>query len=37
MRVPSKATARATFRASLGHFALLSLGVILDRGVAWAI
>lgn len=33
MRSPSKQSALATFRASLGHFALLSLGVILDRGV----
>ncbi len=33
-RDPSKAHARATFRASLMHFALLSLGVILDRGAA---
>lgn len=33
---PSKQAARATFRASLGHFALLSFGVILDRSLAWA-
>lgn len=37
MRDPSKAAAKATFRASLGHFALLSLGVVLDRGLAWAL
>ncbi len=36
MRHPSRAAARATFRASLGHFALLSLGVILERGTEWA-
>lgn len=36
MKHPSKPAARATFRASLGHFALLSLGVMLDRGMAWA-
>ncbi len=33
---PSKQAARSTFRASLGQFALLSLGVVLDRGLAWA-
>lgn len=33
---PSKPAARSTFRASLGQFALLSLGVVLDRGLAWA-
>ncbi len=37
MRTPSKAAARGTFLASLGHFALLSLGVVLDRGLAWAL
>lgn len=37
MRDPSRSNAKATFRASLLHFALLSLGVILDRGaLAWA-
>ena len=36
MRQPSKEASRATFRASLGQFALLSVGVILDRGLAWA-
>jgi len=36
MRAPSKQAALSTFRASLGHFALLSLGVILERGFAWA-
>lgn len=37
MRSPSRAAAKATFLASLGHFALLSLGVVLDRGLAaWA-
>jgi protoheme IX farnesyltransferase len=35
MQSPSKPAALATFRASLGHFALLSLGVILDRGAPW--
>jgi protoheme IX farnesyltransferase len=37
MRSPSKQSALATFRASLGHFALLSLGVILERGTAWTL
>ncbi len=37
MNAPSKPAARATFHASLGHFALLSLGVVLDRGLAWAL
>lgn len=37
MREPSKQRSRATFLASLGHFALLSLGVVLDRGLAWAL
>ncbi len=37
MRAPSKPAARATFLASLGHFALLSLGVMADRGLAWAL
>ena len=37
MNTPSKPAARATFHASLGHFALLSLGVVLDRGLAWAL
>ncbi|WP_413875773.1 heme o synthase [Albidovulum sp.] len=37
MNTPSKDAARATFRASLGHFALLSAGVVLDRGLAWAL
>jgi len=36
MRSHTPAAARATFRASLGHFALVSLGVILDRAAAWA-
>lgn len=36
MKEPSKQRSRATFLASLGHFALLSFGVILDRGLAWA-
>ena len=31
MRKPSRQTAMATFRASLLHFALLSLGVIIER------
>ncbi len=34
MRDPSRGHAKATFHASLLHFALLSLGVILDRGAA---
>jgi protoheme IX farnesyltransferase len=34
---PSKQTAMATFRASLLHFALLSVGVILDRALAWLV
>ncbi|MCL5778953.1 heme o synthase [Limibaculum sp. FT325] len=34
LRVRSRANAMATFRASLVHFALLAMGVILDRGVA---
>lgn len=34
LRDPVRANAMATFKASLLHFALLSLGVILDRGVA---
>jgi protoheme IX farnesyltransferase len=37
LRDPVPGHAMATFKASLLHFALLSLGVILDRGVAaWA-
>jgi len=32
LRVPSRAHARTTFRASLLHFALLALGVILEHG-----
>lgn len=36
MRSHSRRAAGATFRASLGHFALVSLGVIVDRSVAWA-
>ncbi len=37
MRDPGRGHAMATFRASLIQFALLALGVILDRGVAaWA-
>lgn len=37
LRDPGRGPAMATFKASLLHFALLSLGVILDRGVAaWA-
>lgn len=36
LRDPSRAHAMATFRASLLHFALLSLGVILEHGAtAW--
>lgn len=36
LRNPVRGNAMATFKASLLHFALLSLGVILDRGVeAW--
>ena len=35
MRTPSIRAAWATFAASLGYFALLSLGVILDKTVAW--
>ena len=35
MLSPSQPAALKTFRASLGYFALLSLGVILDRGVPW--
>ncbi len=35
MRQPSAAAASATFRASLGQFSLVCLGVILDRGWAW--
>ena len=34
LRDPSRAHCKATFHASLLHFALLSLGVILDRGAA---
>jgi protoheme IX farnesyltransferase len=34
LRDPVRGHAMATFRASLLHFALLSLGVILDRGAA---
>lgn len=34
LRDPSRGNAKATFHASLLHFALLSLGVILDRGAA---
>jgi len=34
LRDPARGHAMATFRASLLHFALLSLGVILDRGAA---
>lgn len=34
LRDPSRAHAKATFRASLLHFALISVGVILDRGMA---
>lgn len=34
LRDPVRAHAMATFKASLLHFALLSLGVVLDRGVA---
>ncbi|EPX77165.1 heme o synthase [Litoreibacter arenae] len=34
LRDPVRGNAMATFKASLLHFALLSLGVILDRGVA---
>jgi len=34
LRDPSRGNSKATFHASLAHFALLSLGVILDRGVA---
>jgi protoheme IX farnesyltransferase len=37
MREPSRQAARATFLASLAHFALLSLGVMADRGLAWAL
>jgi len=36
VRNPAKAEAMATFRASLLQFALLALGVILDRAIAWA-
>lgn len=36
-RRPSPQAARATFRASLSQFALLALGVMLDRGLAWAL
>lgn len=35
MREPTRDHAKATFRASLLQFALLSLGVVLDRIVAW--
>lgn len=35
MMDPSKQAAKRVFRASLIHFAALSLGVILDRIVAW--
>ncbi|MBW7920773.1 MAG: protoheme IX farnesyltransferase [Rubellimicrobium sp.] len=35
MAQPSKEGARRVFHASLIHFAALSLGVILDRAVAW--
>lgn len=34
LREPVRGNAMATFKASLLHFGLLSLGVILDRGVA---
>lgn len=36
MRQPTRQAALATFFASLGHFALISLAVIIDRGLAWA-
>ncbi len=35
MREPSVAAAWRTFAASLGYFALLSLGVILEKAAAW--
>jgi protoheme IX farnesyltransferase len=37
MRDPGRQAAMATFRASLLQFALLSLGVILDEAVRWAL
>lgn len=36
MHSSDKATAMKTFRASLLHFALIGLGVVADRAVAWA-
>jgi protoheme IX farnesyltransferase len=36
MRDPSRDNAKATFRGSLLQFALLTAGVVLDRGIAWA-
>ncbi|MBL9096274.1 MAG: protoheme IX farnesyltransferase [Alphaproteobacteria bacterium] len=37
MRAPGAATAMLTFHASLTHFALLALGVLLDEGVRWVV
>lgn len=37
MKSPDRKAAMGTFRASLLQFALLSIGVIADRAVAWAI
>ncbi len=35
LRAPTRDNAKATFRASLLHFALLSAGVLLDGALAW--
>ncbi len=37
MRAPTRANAKSTFRASLAQFALLSVGVVLDGTLAWAL